>query len=211
MATIEHFFVNHNLLENIIEAGSINDGENLSDHTPIYFKANLIKSKIKPEILEKPPRISWPFSTTVQRENYKRSLKEKIENLEMFNSLCDCDNVNCVSQMHKNQIDTSTENLLNCVIESAWSNLATTSGTTGDQSSRKFTIPGWNQNVKPFQIEAAFWRNLWISANKPMYSNTPGVEHDLYINMKKSRNNFHFAVRIAQKNINNINIIESCP
>ena len=39
------FFVSKNLMEYITEAGSIDDSENLSDHTPIYFKVKIIGIK----------------------------------------------------------------------------------------------------------------------------------------------------------------------
>ena len=76
-------------------------------------------------------------------------------------------------------------------MDSAWENLESTKGTTGDQSSRAYTIPGWNDMVKPYQGEARFWNSIWTSAGKPLHSSTPGVEHDLFINMKSSRNQYH--------------------
>ena len=79
-----------------------------------------------------------------------------------------------------------------------WENLESTKGTTGDQSSRKFTIPGWNSMVKPFQVEAKFWHSLWVSAGKPINSSVPGVQHELYRLKNDSRNQYHFAVRRAQ-------------
>ena len=81
------------------------------------------------------------------------------------------------------------------MVDSAWDNLEVSKGTTGDQSSREHTIPGWNEGVKPFQTEARFWYNLWLSAGKPLHSSVPGVEHDLFIFMKSSRNNYHYAIR----------------
>ena len=83
--------------------------------------------------------------------------------------------------------------------DSAWSNLECTQRSTGDQSFRKHTIPGWNTQVKPFHGEARFWFSLWVSAGKPLHSSVPGQDHDLFKLMKLSRNNYHYAVRRAQK------------
>ena len=41
--------------------------------------------------------------------------------------------------------------LLTAMTDCAWENLDCTKGTTGDQRSRKHTLPGWNDMVKPFQ------------------------------------------------------------
>ena len=94
--------------------------------------------------------------------------------------------------------------MLGSLIDSAWDNLEHSKGTSGDQASRGHIIPGWNDLVKPYQGEARFWFNLWISAGKPIHSATPGVEHDLFKNMKYSRNNYHYAVRRAQNEIRKI-------
>ena len=97
-----------------------------------------------------------------------------------------------------------TRELLAAMVDSVWDNLEATKGTTGDQASRKFTIPGWNERVKPFQNEARFWFNLWLSAGKPVHSSVPGVENDLFSYMKFSRNNYHYAVRRTQNDLKKI-------
>ena len=90
---------------------------------------------------------------------------------------------------------------LTIMTDSAWEHLEATKGTTGDQSSRAHTIPGWNDIVKPYQGEAKFWYSLWLSAGKPIHSPVPGVDHDLYAYMKISRNQYHYAVRRAQNSV----------
>ena len=95
------------------------------------------------------------------------------------------------------EVDSATRHLMQGLVDSAWSNLESTQGTTGDQASRKFTIPGWNHMVKPYQGESKFWYLIWLSAGKPVHSNIPGVEHSLFKSMKLSRKNYHYAVRRA--------------
>ena len=103
-------------------------------------------------------------------------------------------------------IDRVTCELLGVLTDSAWENLEYSKGTTGDQASRKHTIPGWNDRVKPFQNEAKFWNSLWISAGKPKHSEVPGVEHNLFTYMKFSKNQYHYNVRRTQ---NSLNLIEN--
>ena len=79
----------------------------------------------------------------------------------------ECADVLCDNGAHLHDIDRVTCELLGVITDSAWENLEYSKGTTGDQASRKYTIPGWNDRVKPFQNEAKFWNSLWISAGKP--------------------------------------------
>ena len=117
-----------------------------------------------------------------------------------------CDNSMCNNASHFHVIDRVTGELLDAITESAWENLEATKGTSGDQSSRDHTIPGWNDRVKPYQNEARFWYSLWTSGGKPLHSEVPGIEHNLYTNMKFSRNQYHYAVRRTQ---NSLNLIEN--
>ena len=98
-----------------------------------------------------------------------------MEDEDIFKSL-DCSDPLCCNATHHQYIDTATRRLLFGMVDSAWSNLESTQGTTGDQSSRRYTIPGWNEKVKPFQGEARFWLSLWLSAGKPIHSAVPGVD-----------------------------------
>ena len=163
------------------------------------MKLNLEKACNKSEECRRNPRINWGYSSIEQRGKYCDSLDRKLSSIEYSSP---CQNILCSNYSHHQNLDQLTVGILESIMESAWDNLEHTSGTTGDQKSRKFTIPGWNILVKPFQEESKFWFNLWSSAGKPTRSTTPGVEHELYSIMRYSRNQFHYAVRRAQKNIN---------
>ena len=49
-------------------------------------------------------------------------------------------------------------------------------------------VPGWKEQVEPFQQDARFWHAAWTSAGKPN-------QGDLHIAMARSRNQYHYAVR----------------
>ena len=53
-------------------------------------------------------------------------------------------------------------------------------------------IPGWREEVVPYQEDARFWHSIWSSAGKP----NQGVLHSI---MARTRNRFHYAVRRARK------------
>ena len=123
-STIDHFYVCQNMLNNIIEAGTIDDNENMSDHTPIYLKVRFKKCNVKHETCDKEPRISWSYSTDQQRNAYRSDLKENLSKVNIPENIKNCENVNCTDKDHQNILDSLMENVLNCVTESAWSKLA---------------------------------------------------------------------------------------
>ena len=169
----------------------------MSGHSPIYLKLNYVKEIAPPDVVHRNPKINWTRSSHEQRGNFAQQLFSYLSAPKEPLQCLQCQEPFCCDAGHYHEIDEATRHLIQGVVDSAWSNLETTKGTTGDQQSRKFTIPGWNQLVKPYQGEAKFWFSVLLSAGKPLYSGVPGVEHSLYKLMKLSRNNYHYAVRRA--------------
>ena len=184
-STIDHFFISSLQPGVVHDAGVIHDPENLSGHAPIYMKLKLEKAMIETKERYKGPRINWGQSSDQQRGVYSNNLDFKLRSLK---TPLPCQNPSCLKRLLHYALNQSTLEVLNAVIESAWETLEQTKGTTGDQKSRKCTIPGWNKNVKPFQEEARFWFCEWSSAGKPIESLIPGVNHDLYTIMRHTRN-----------------------
>ena len=204
-STIDHFLISNTQSNIILEAGAVQDPENMSGHSPIYIKVDLKKANNPPERIKRNPMLNWSGSTSEQRELYGQHLGNLLSQILPNPPEClQCDDILCDHAEHLSEIDQVTKELLGAVTDSAWENLETTKGTTGDQASRAHTIPGWNDMVKPYQGEARFWSSLWISAGKPIHSDIPGVEHTLYSNMKTSRNQYHYAVRRAQHSLQSI-------
>ena len=53
-------------------------------------------------------------------------------------------------------------------------------------------IPGWKETVKPQRESALFWHSIWVSARRPI----TGVLHNI---MRKTRNQYHYAIRKVRK------------
>ena len=63
---------------------------------------------------------------------------------------------------------------------------------TGRSDFTSGCVPGWKEEVEPFQEDARFWHSLWLSAGKPNRG-------DFYIAMTRSRNQYHYAVRRTRR------------
>ena len=200
-STLDHFLISNTQSNMVLEAGPVHDPENMSGHCPIYMKVDLTKANNPPEEISRNPRLNWGRSSPEQQESYSNQLGDFLHHCD---DCLQCDNILCENVAHLHDIERVTAELLGAITDSAWENLEATKGTTGDQASRSHTIPGWNDRVKPFQNEARFWYSLWSSAGKPRHSSVPGVEDNLFTNMKYSRNQYHFAVRRTQNSLNKI-------
>ena len=53
-------------------------------------------------------------------------------------------------------------------------------------------IPGWKEEVVPYQEYARFWHSIWSSAGRQ----NQGVLHSI---MAKTRNRFHYAISRVRK------------
>ena len=128
----------------------IHDPENMSGHSPVFIKVDLTKANNPPEKINLNPRLNWNRSSEEQKEQYTLQLEQLLaEHLPLFACL-GCDDVLCENPSHKQDIDKATSDILETMVDCAWENLEHTKGTTGDQKSREFTIPGWNDMVKPY-------------------------------------------------------------
>ena len=55
------------------------------------------------------------------------------------------------------------------------------------------TIPGWNEQVKSYQERSLFWHWILVEAGKP-------VNGYVYTIMKRTRHQYHYAIRCAIRN-----------
>ena len=103
--------------------------------------------------------------------------------------------MNCSDPEHTTERDSMVQDMLVTMIEACHSNIPIVGGKTVKTGNRADTacIPGWKEEVVPFQEDARFWHSVWSSAGRPNRG-------DLHVNMASSRNRFHYAVRRARKN-----------
>ena len=70
-STIDHFLISNTQSNIISEAGVMHDPENMSGHSPLYIKVDLIKASNPPEEQKRNPRLNWSHSSEDQKQNYK--------------------------------------------------------------------------------------------------------------------------------------------
>ena len=113
--------------------------------------------------------------------------------LEVPGSL-QCSDPNCQDKDHTEERDNFLLDMMSCVIETTHETIPMSGGGGVDRPDCHVTstIPGWQEHVKPFREDSVFWHAVWRSAGCP-------IQGDLFENMKKSRNSYHYAVRKVKK------------
>jgi len=188
---IDHFIYNEKLNENIIDAGIIHHGDNVSGHSPIYIK---LKTDNLPRIEESEqtyyPKQDWNKANKTDIINYKMNLQNRMSNIEIDDNLRECKNLHCSNIKHKEGLDKYLHDIIENIEEATKQNIPYTrpKKENVNTASKRKHIPGWNDLVEPYKSEARFWYQCWLSANKP-------IGEELHQNMRKSRANFKLAKR----------------
>ena len=186
---IDHFCISSELVDFCSEAKPLHMVENTSNHAPIFLKVNcdIPVHPVKEDTSSKSPSPKWDKATPQQKQNFLTELTALINNIEVPNNICNCRNIKCVEENHKEEIDDYVLNLLEAIEDATARNIPHTS-----PGKKTNIIPGWKAEVQPFKDEAYFWYQLWCSAAKP-------ENCELHTMMKKTRNIYHQIIRKVKK------------
>ena len=167
----------------------------MSRHSPILLKLRVgdipTKKKLQHSVPRKP---AWHKADKEAICNYKTELQDKLEKMSLPASLS-CEDPHCGDPAHSSDRDSIMLDILCSMVESSHKAIPLSGGRKAcagaGQSKSGLTsgcVPGWKEQVEPFQQDARFWHAAWTSAGKPNNS-------DLHIAMAKSRNQYHYAIR----------------
>ena len=88
---------------------------------------------------------SWKKATEEEKENYTKSLEDKLSSIEVPEGLS-CSDVKCKDTNHCNDADEFITSVLECVESAASSSLPSPSPPSSSPTSRK-PVPGWKDFV----------------------------------------------------------------
>ena len=92
--------------------------------------------------------------------------------------------------------------ILIAVIESSHSWIPSSCGRRSKADPKKSccvsqSVPGWREHVEPFRNDSVFWHAVWRSAGCPRHG-------DLFENVKRSRNLYHYSIRKVKNSADTI-------
>ena len=200
--TIDHIIWNENFFKNVEHSGVLHLPGNTSDHSPIFCSTNVMFNNESPHV--KPKRIDAFNLTKLNSsdwEKYVINLEKKLQ--EVRTPHCaDCRNVHCKDVDHIAEIDEYSIDILEAV-DLCIKSIANRKKKVGVKSK---VVPGWNNDVKPFQEEALFWHAIWISAGKPLNNTLHNI-------MKRTRNIYHYQIRKCKRSVDIIRknkLLDAC-
>ena len=180
----------------VISCAPIHLGDNGSRHSPIMLKlkvGNIPRSA--PVNVEQPRRPAWYKAKQEEVENYTQVLHDKLQRLNTPECL-NCRNVNCQDESHSEERDSFVLDILTAIIETSHATIPLSGGPPSTDPDKNCpinrTIPGWKETLKPKRETSLFWHAVWVSALRP----STGVLYDI---MKKTRNDYHYAIRKVKK------------
>ena len=192
-SVLDHFLVNQRLLENVVDAGPVHLGDNLSRHSPIMMRLRLPAVPVRPlqPSTSRTRRLAWYKATVEEKAQYTSMLDRKLQDLTVPVHSMECKDTHCKSETHASDRDRLVLDILSAIIETSYTSIPLT-GSTKPRQSQSQLLPGWKEYVAPLKADSLFWHSVWISAGRP----ATGSLHQV---MANARNKYHLAVRQAKK------------
>ena len=192
-SVLDHFVLSPRLLPLLEGCGTVDRGDNLSRHCPIWIKINLGSlPERKPTPTWIPRKPCWSKATQTDCDSYTADLQSRLLDQAVPDSIW-CSDPHCQDPSHTSDRDRFVVDLLESLVQSCYTTLPLYGGKwVGGANARKgMPVPGWLENVEPYREESYYWGNVWKKERRP----STGWLHDLYI---KKRAQYHYALRRAQ-------------
>ena len=187
-STIDHIIWNENLFANVLKAGVMHHPGNTSDHSPIFCKINdTCISDIKNNDKGLSNHVNFKSLKPSDWTDYTNIVDEKLRTTHIPDCV-NCRNIHCKDISHVHDIDEYAMEILKIVDD----NIKAIVRKKTNKTTKIKIVPGWNDEVKPFQEDAMFWHAIWESAGKPL-------NNQLHHIMKRTRNIYHYQIRKCKR------------
>ena len=104
-----------------------------------------------------------------------------------------CEDPCCEDSSHSADCDSLLLDVLCAVVESSYATIPLSGGGKGGQCrTARGGLPGWQEEVRPYQVDSVHWHRVWLREGRP----STGPLHDT---MVRSRTLYHYAVRRCRR------------
>ena len=190
LSALDHFIVTPNLLDSIVKYETDFIANNFSDHLPVLLQLNIDIDYHNMQKTPPNPGIAWEKCTQDNHEHYHKEIDSQIDDIDLSFDVFACSDYNC--KCHSGDLCAWYIKLVNMLLNASKVSLPT----AGSKENTK-VIPGWNELVKPKLDSSLFWHKIWVDSGRPRN----GLVADI---MRRTRAQYHHAVKYAHKNINEI-------
>ena len=185
-AVLDHCLATQDILSLITSATVHHSGDNLSRHDPIIVELTLkVTGSDNKSSKYKSP--SWQSANPHSIEQYTSQLHSRMSDISMSPSTL-CSNPACEVSSHHSDIDSSTLDLLQSVIEVSYATIPVPAPPKSKR--RRHNLPGWKSDVEPLRKDSIYWHIQWCNEGKPLNG-------WLYTTMCDKRRMYHRAVKVC--------------
>ena len=186
-STIDHFMLSGHLYDLICEYTSPSDVDNLSDHNPVLCKLDADVSYIANDERTFVPRSAWHKASETDIDNYKVTLTDALNTINIDPALIHCDDIRCT--LHHSDIYQLYDDIVLAICTATDQCIPTTC----NANEKRKVIPGWNDHVKDKKNMAELWNFIWQQNGKPRHGTVADI-------MRKTKRDYHYAIRYCKKN-----------
>ena len=155
-STVDHFFLSDLLFLSVDEYTSFEDGDNLSDHVPLFLllsvpisvSGDLFKSDFR-------EKVSWCRASDHDLNSYRSVLRRNLANVDVPLQALQCIEL---CEGHSELIEHYHDNIISACLDAAEHTIP---------KCRRKGKAGWVDLVEPSKRDAIFWNRIWVSNGRP--------------------------------------------
>ena len=157
LSILDHFIVSENIIPYVSDYFCTHDGDNLSDHSPVYLKLKIDTKHLSGnnKIFEGRPK--WDAADKGSLEMYRNCLSVLLCDINIPMEAINCVNMNCkehiesINQYHNDIIDACLRAAIECI----------------PVKNKYKRVAGWSEFVQPFKEKSIFWSKVWAENGCP--------------------------------------------
>ena len=182
---IDNFLVSKDIVNDICECRIVDD-HNFSDHVPVQLVLNISYDCIAIKSRKFVSKLKWDCASNSQIDNYKQSVCDGLQNMDIDYSLIMCNDSQCKN--HTNDICNFYNGIISVCLNAAQDNIPCTTCNPDTEASGNKNIAGWNEHVKSLHKESLWWHKYWKQSGCPRDGHTAEMH-------RITRARYHHAIR----------------
>ena len=158
---LDHFIVSENFFSSIAAYSCAHDGDNLSDHSPVFLELSVntaYMSQISDTRAHAGSRPSWQRASADHIAAYRRRLEEFLNSVHIPTEVFNCSPYECESDDHRRMIEEYYSAIVQALVSATNSCIP---------KRRKKDRAGWSVHVKELQNDSVFWNRIWVASGRP--------------------------------------------
>ena len=183
---IDHFPTSNCLLELIKSYGIHHDGDNLSDHNPLFLslKINNIpqhNNQITDTLVTKP---DWKSCTPDMLNSYSNKVSNLLQQVSITGGILYCNTLCCKS--HDKHIEEFCNNIIYICLNADETNIP-------PKKRHHKCIPSWSSEVRSAKEKAIMWHKIWKDNGSPHEVTVAEIRHS-------TSSRYHYVLSKVKRN-----------